>query len=167
MKYIDFDDVILNTSEILIDAYNKKYNTSVSYICDDNFFINYDYNKLLVESSQINNSINVIKSFDPNEVTILTKILSLDNEGMAKINYLRKNGVKCNIVLVPEHVKKCDVVNASGNILVDDLISNLVDWENAGGKGIFFDRYNNRVDARGDVNTRFESTDTLEILNKY
>lgn len=167
MIYIDFDDVILNTTEVLVNTYNLEHNTKVDYVTDENFMINYDYNKLLNDSDSINNSIEILKRLDQNKISILTKVLSLDNEGLAKINYLRNNGIECNVILVPEHAKKTDVVKVEGCILVDDLIKNLDDWSNKGGISIFFDRYGTNIDALGVKNTKYESTNSLEILNKY
>ena len=167
MIYIDFDDVILNTTEVLVNTYNLEHNTKVDYVTDENFMINYDYNKLLNDSDSINNSIEILKRLNQNKISILTKILSLDNEGIAKVKYLRSNGVKCNVILVPEHIKKTDVVDAKGNVLIDDLISNLDDWSNNGGISIFFDRYGTNIDTLGVKNTKYKSTNSLEILNKY
>ena len=167
MIYIDFDDVIVNTSEVLVNTYNLEHNTKVDYVTDENFMINYDYNKLLNDSDSINNSIEILKRLDQNKISILTKVLSLDNEGLAKIKYLRNNGIECNVILVPEHAKKTDVVKVEGCILVDDLIKNLDDWSNKGGISIFFDRYGTNIDALGVKNTKYKSTNSLDILNKY
>ncbi len=166
MIYIDFDDVILNTSEVLGRKYYND-NILIDYVKDADFVINYSFNKLLKESSIINNSIEIIKKLNYKKVAILTNILSLDNEGLAKINYLRNNGIECNVILVPEHAKKTDVVKVEGCILVDDLIKNLDDWSNKGGISIFFDRYGTNIDALGVKNTKYKSTNSLEILNKY
>ena len=167
MKYIDFDDVIMNSSEMLIKAYYNNKAAPDSYFKDDDFIINYDWNKLLKESKVINNAIEIIKEFDPKEVCILTKILSLDNEGGAKIKFLRDNGIKCNIMLVPEHSKKTDVVDPKGCILIDDSLNNLEDWESHGGIPIFFDRFNKNQDGWGKQNTKYKRTDTLEMLKEY
>ena len=64
MIYIDFDDVILNTTEVLVNTYNLEHNTKVDYVTDENFMINYDYNKLLNDSDSINNSIEILKRLD-------------------------------------------------------------------------------------------------------
>lgn len=167
MKYIDFDDVIMNTSEMLIKDYYKGTASPDSYFNDDDFIINYDWNKLLKESIVINNAIEIIKKFNPKEISILTKILSLDNEGSAKIKFLRDNGIKCNIILVPEHNKKSDMVDPKNCVLIDDSLNNLEDWQNHGGIPIFFDRFNKNCDGWGKTNTSFKSTDTLEILKDY
>ena len=167
IKYIDFDNVILNTDEVLIREYYNDGRTDHKCFNDDEFLINYDYNKLLMKCDIINDAIHIIKRFDPKEVAIITKILSLDNEGKAKIEYLRKMGVKCNIYLVPEHAKKTDVVLAKGNILVDDSLHNMDDWASQGGISIFFNKYNKNEDGWGNKNTKYDCTDTLQILDKY
>ena len=167
MKYIDFDDVIMNTSEVIIKKYNNDESAPIVYFDDDEYIKNYNWDSLLHESKPINNAIEIIKSFDPNEVTILTKIISLENEGIAKVKFIREMGIKCNIILVPEHIKKTDVVMAKNNVLIDDGLKNLDDWEKAGGKAIFFDRFNTGIDGWGVKNTKYESSNTLEILKKY
>ena len=76
-------------------------------------------------------------------------------------------GVKCDIILVPYTVKKTDVVDARGNILVDDAIYNLDEWALAGGTPIFFDNYGTNIDGWGVENTMYRRTRSLNILRKY
>ena len=84
-----------------------------------------DWNYIIYNSEIINDSIYYLKHIDPSQSAILTKIHSLSNEGMAKIKWLRENRVKQNIVLVPYLFKKTDVVDARGNLLVDDCLKKL------------------------------------------
>lgn len=70
---------------------------------------------------------------------ILTKVHSLTNEGSAKVDWIRRNGLKQSIILVPYDVKKTDMAMVSGNILIDDCLRNLDDWVNSGGYPILFD----------------------------
>ena len=167
MIYIDFDDVIVNTSEVMVKMRSNDKNAPVKYFNDPNFIINLDWSEFLKKVSVLKNAINIIKSFNPNEITILTKVHSLDNEGAAKIHFLRDNGVKCNIMLVPVNGNKSDVVYMKDAILVDDQLHNLEEWENNGGKGIFFDRFGVNADGWGNPNTKYDKIESLDELSKY
>ena len=41
--------------------------------------------------------------------------------------------IKQNLILVPYYCKKTDMVDPDGNILVDDCLYNLYDWEDKQG----------------------------------
>ena len=164
MKYIDFDGVIKDTYlPLFSDYFERKANGE--YVDDTRHVINKNWREVLKNSHVIEDAINIINSM--NDVAILTKIHSLENEGVAKIKDLRNLGVTCDIILVPYPVKKTEVVNAKGNILVDDSIFNLDDWKAAGGIPIFFDSYGNNIDGWGMENKHYTRTKTLNILKKY
>ena len=61
------------------------------------------------------------------------------------------------ILFVPPHVKKSQIyLPNNGEILIDDSIKNLIDWEQKGGKSIYFSE-------KSDVSSQFE---TIKALNK-
>ncbi len=157
MLYIDFDGVILDTDFIIDRDYSK-----IDDIKRSDFIKNYDWNKLVNEASVINNSLDNLKNskFD---TYILSKISSM-NEGIAKVNYLRDNGVLTNIHLVPTKISKSDVVSVRGNILIDDKVYNLDEWVDNGGIGIFFNKDNLDYDVRGNENTKYKKINSLVIL---
>ena len=165
-KYIDFDGVIMDTYMPLFCDYFAKRDAGI-YVDDTEHVISKNWQEVLNNSLVINDSIRIIKELNPNDIAILTRIHSLENEGVSKIKFLRDNGIMCNIILVPYQVKKTDVVLANNSILVDDAIFNLEEWEMAGGLPIFFDTYNNNVDGWGVENKKYIKTRTLEILKKY
>ncbi len=165
-KYIDFDGVIMDTYLPLFQDYLEKRKEGI-YVDDTIHVINKNWQEVLTNSVVINDAIRVIKELNIDNTAILTRIHSLENEGVAKINFLRSNGVRCNIILVPYQVKKTDIVSAKNNILVDDAIFNLNEWEMAGGLPIFFDTYQNNIDGWGVENKKYPKTRTLEILKKY
>ena len=162
-KYIDFDGVVKDTYIPLFEGYIKQDNHD--YVSDKEHVIKKDWMYVLKKSPIINNAIEIINSM--NDVSICTRIHSLENEGVAKIRDLRSLGVKCDIILVPYQVKKTDVVYAKDAILVDDAIFNLEEWEQAEGFPIFFDLLGTNVDGWGYPNKRFVRTRTLDILKKY
>ncbi len=155
--YVDFDGVILDTDFIIDRDYSK-----IDDIKRSDFIKNYDWNKLVNEASVINNSLDNLKNskFD---TYILSKISSM-NEGIAKVNYLRDNGVLTNIHLVPTKISKSDVVSVRGNILIDDKVYNLDEWVDNGGIGIFFNKDNLDYDVRGNENTKYKKINSLVIL---
>ena len=165
-KYIDFDGVILDTYLPLFHDYLEKQKEGI-YVDDTIHVINKNWQEVLENSAIIENSIKIIKELNPDNTAILTRIHSLENEGVAKINFLRANDIKCNIILVPYQVKKTDIVIAKDNILVDDAIFNLNEWAIAGGIPIFFDTYDSNIDGWGVANKKYTKTRTLEILKKY
>lgn len=147
MRYIDFDGVIMDVEDNLFSEwreepgrYNLPWNNEIRYIKRS------DWKNILCESEIINDAINILKKMDVKETAILTKIYSLENEGTAKINYLREHGVKQDVILVPYNLKKTDIVKARGNILVDDSIEELLEWEKMGGYPMFFDREDKDID---------------------
>ena len=155
MRYIDFDGVILDTEDILFyDWRNEPERFNMPWDTEERYVERARWNDILEQSSVINNAISILKNMDYKDTAILTKVHSLGNEGVAKINYLRKCGVKQNIILVPYNMSKCDVVDVRDNILIDDSIRNLVEWESMGGYPMFFDKDNSNLDSNGEYNSK-------------
>lgn len=153
MRYIDFDGVIMDTDDLLFndwrkypERYNLPWDNIVRYIQRK------DWEEILNKSEIINDGINTLKNMDINTTAILAKVYSLENEGVAKINYLRNCGIKQDVILVPYNLEKTDIVKAQGNILVDDSLKNLSDWEMQGGYPMFFDKNENNIDSFGKYN---------------
>ena len=163
-KFIDFDGVIKDTYHPLFEDYFER-RANGEYVDDTLHVIRKDWIYVLEKSPIINNAINIINELD--DVTILTRIHSLENEGVAKIKDLRALGAKCDIILVPYTVKKTDVVDAKGNVLVDDAVFNLDEWAMAGGIPIFFDNRGTNKDGWGVENKKYVKTRSLDILKKY
>ena len=136
------------------------------YIDDTEHVINKNWQEVLDNSLVINDAFEIIKELNPTDTAILTRVHSLENEGVTKIKYIRNKGVKCDIILVPYQLKKTDIVIAKDNILIDDAIFNLEEWEMAGGIPIFFDTYKNNIDGWGVENKKYVKTRTLEILKR-
>lgn len=135
-RYIDCDGVILNTEEGLFDRYHEIKKQNPSYKRGQ-YLAELDWEFWINQAQVINDAINILNSHDPNAADILTKVHSL-REARIKIDYFRKKKVKNNIIIVPSDVSKASVVSANGNILVDDSVTNLIDWENENGIPISF-----------------------------
>lgn len=97
---------------------------------------------------------------------ILTKVHSLTNEGSAKVDWIRRNGLKQSIILVPYDVKKTDMAMVSGNILIDDCLRNLDDWVNSGGYPILFDINDKKINRLEIVPEKHYIVDEIVKANK-
>lgn len=164
IKYVDFDGVIKDTYQPLFEDYWKKRKNG-EYIDDTEHVIRKNWIYVLAKSPIINDAIRILNEVDNS--CVLTRVHSLENEGVAKIKDMRELGLKRDIILVPYQLKKTDVVDAEGNILADDAIFNLDDWFLSKGIPIFFDNLGNNVDSWGRKNTKYVRTRSLEILKKY
>lgn len=155
MIYIDFDDVILDTETLLFKEWRANPNSfdlpeseKIKYIQKANL------NYIITNSPVINNSLDYLKKMNPKYNAILTKIHSMENEAYAKFKWLRDKGIILPIIFVPFYCKKSDIVNASGNILIDDCLKNLDDWVEMSGKGISFDMNNDNIDSWQQPNAK-------------
>ena len=157
--YVDFDGVILDTDSILDMEYSK-----VKDVKRSDFVKNYDWEKLVNNATIINSSLYNLKH-SKQDIYILSKISSM-NEAIAKVRYLRDSDVFANIYFVPTQISKSDVVIARGNILIDDKIYNLEQWEEKGGIPIFFNKDNQDYDVRGNKNIKYKKIFNLDILTE-
>ena len=153
MRYIDFDGVILDTEDLLFHEWRK--NPEHHFLPDEDkvvYIRNCNWRDIINNSPVINDSIYILKNMDKDASSILTKIHSLE-EGYEKIIYLGNNDVKQNVILVPYPASKIQVVRPNKNdILIDDSIKNLTEWQAMGGYPMFFDLNNNNVDSWGIYN---------------
>ncbi len=154
--YIDFDGVILDT-DTTIDNIIKDINVDKKeYIRTCN------WDNLLNNTDVINNSIKYLRE-SKLDINLLSKISTLE-EGIAKVKYLRNNNINMNIHLVPTKISKSDMVNPKGNILIDDKVYNLDEWNSKGGVSVFFNKNNNDIDIYGKANTKYKKINDLSIL---
>lgn len=104
------------------------------------FFEELDWFELLEEAKVINNAIDYILEAQSKskQIAILTKIHTL-LEMEAKVRALRSRNVEIPILFVPPHIKKSQIyLPNNGEILIDDSVKNLIDWEQKGGRGLYF-----------------------------
>ena len=163
-KFVDFDGVIKDTHRALFNDYKTKLDNG-EFVSDTEHVIKKDWIYVLENSPIINDAIKILNELD--DTFVLTTVHSLENEGVAKIRDLRYLGARCGIILVPYLLKKTDVVDAEGNVLLDDAIFNLDDWFVKRGIPLFFDTYDTNIDGWGKENKRYIRTRSLEILKKY
>ncbi len=155
MRYVDFDGVILDTEDILF--YNWRLNPNRKSLTEKDkieYIKQSNWKQIINEAKEINDALYILKNSSILDYTILTKIHSLENEGYEKIKFLRSKGIKQNIILVPYLLRKTDIVSAKDNILIDDSIKNLIDFELDGGYSMFFNKDDLDYDNFGIKNTK-------------
>lgn len=133
--FIDFDGVIFNTEKELIKQKKNKPNMTW-----DKFLEQVDWLEIIKKSPIIENAINYIKiaQNESKQIYIITKIHTIE-EGVAKTEALRYNNINVPILLVPQNISKSQIyLPLNGEVLIDDNINNLIEWEEKGGKSIYF-----------------------------
>lgn len=160
-RYVDCDGVIFDSEIWLFDEEYRslKIKNEIDKI---KYIQNKNWDEILRKSEVINDAINILKEL--RDVAILTKVHSMENEGVAKIRLFRSLDVKSEIILVPYPLKKSEVVDPKGNILIDDTIHNLDDWKKGGGIPIYFNKDNEDIDNWGNVNRTYAKVNSLEYL---
>ncbi len=134
--YIDFDGVILDTIPHLYNAADE----AGKERHDVAFYATFDFKKILKDENILNDSINCIKRIIESKkfnVSILTHINSLQ-EGIDKVEYIRKYFKDITIILVPKQISKTKMIHTEGSILIDDYAHNLREWESEGGISVRF-----------------------------
>jgi len=167
-KYIDFDGVIVDTLPLIFAEWAKIPNYDSLSLEEKIYYASKQNWKEILEKAQIiNDSINALKSISTNDSAILTKVNSLENEGIEKIKFLRRHGVKQEVILVPFTVKKTDVVDPMLNILIDDTVHNLDEWQESGGRTFFFSKDDSDIDCYGVKNKTHTKIKTLKNIKYY
>lgn len=153
--YIDFDGVILDTWEVISNEYYNKFEST--YIDEESvkkLMVDIGWKNILKNSKEINDSIKQINQISEiYDTCILSKVNSIDEE-KEKRKFLLNNRIK-NMCFVPYTSSKTQYVEPQDNILVDDDIRNLEEWEQQGGKAIFFNKDLNNCDSYGNINDKF------------
>lgn len=159
--YIDFDGVILDTWEIIFTKYQKKFNTEeIDEIKLKKVMLEIGWESILKNSREINNSLEKIKQLNKKQnVCVLSKVNS-EEEEKAKREYLLENGINA-MCFVPYISSKTQFVEVKGNILIDDDLKNLNDWQNRGGIPIFFNENLDNYDSYGKKNDKYLITNDL------
>lgn len=147
--YIDLDGVILNTEELLLEEKDTKY-PNLSY---REYFVDIaSWIDIARKSQSINYSVEIIRELEylKKKLIIITKINSV-KEMEDKLNHLRNERlINSPIMFVPFNALKSQIaMPSSGDILVDDTMSNIYDWELCGGCPYLFNNpdieYHNKV----------------------
>lgn len=133
--YLDCDGVILDTINFTYKMIEER---GISEDKIDDFFKHLSWKNLIEEAGEINNSIEKIKELSKHfDVEILTHVNS-EEEIREKFKYFSRVLPDIKLNVVPKIIKKGDIVNPKGAILVDDFMPNLEYWYEMGGIPIKF-----------------------------
>lgn len=163
--YIDCDGVILDTESHLFDDYDKLKESNPD-LKRKIYLQNFNWEKYLETVKDINDALYLLKSFNYNNVDILTKVHSLE-EAVAKIAFFRRNNIKNNIIIVPSIVPKSSIVEAHNNILVDNNNENLENWVLNDGYAIYFGNSESNFVKINSLREVLDSSALKRTLRKF
>ena len=164
--YVDFDGVIMDTETHLFDNYESMLRDGI--VKDDReYMAMFNWEEHLKNSDIIADSIEILKRLKC-DVSILGKVCT-EKEKEAKLELLKSHDFNKPIIFVPFETKKCDSKNVevNVNILIDDTVHNLVDWEKSNGIPIYFNKDESLIDPWGNKNEKYKMIKTLELLYNY
>ena len=161
--YSDFDGVLYNTIDVSFSIMRENgCNMSDGKEIDNYFKKKLDWNRVFNEASMINNSIDKIKLLQESnlfkKIIILTKLSGNYHEERLKRDLIQMLLNDIPVITLQHELKKNMVVNAYGNILVDDEIKNCHFWNEDNGCAINFQKDN--VDLEHNI-----INDLLDIPN--
>lgn len=152
--YLDCDGVILDTINKSYQMIEEKRLKGEEV---KEFYQNIDWDELIELSGEIDNSISKIKILSNYfDIEILTHVIS-EKEGISKIKYFAKVLPNINVILVPKHIDKRDMVDPKDAVLVDDFFPNLQKWQEKGGIPVKFSNSNKKYNC-------ITITDLLDLL---
>lgn len=146
--YIDFDGVIMDTIPHLYKGFEKNKLDTMEEKDKIAYFSKFDFSTIIKDENILNDSIeciNKLKKSNLFQISILTHINSLE-EGIVKVNYIRRYFKDITIILTPKQIEKTDMVHSTGAILVDDYSGNLRKWKEKGGISIRFSEETTKSD---------------------
>ena len=142
--YLDCDGVILDTITKSYSILNER-----GIFSDEerrNFYREVDWDVLINVSGEIDNAISKIKILkDYFDIKILTHVNS-EKEAISKIKYFSSVLPEIEVIIVPKQIEKANMINPTGNILVDDYSPNLAMWEEKGGISVKFSNSGRKYD---------------------
>ena len=143
--YVDFDGVIVDTQEKINYLFSKFNNTITPEW--NKYLANINWRRdILPEASEINNSFGILKELYKmkRNIIILSRVFSA-NEYIDKLDYLHSKGIYCNFIPTFGRRNKSEYVRPNKNkLLIDDSETNVKDWLDHNGRGVFFT--NNAID---------------------
>ena len=144
--YCDCDGVILNTIQVAFSIMREHGCNLGNRQEVDAFFRNYiDWKEIFNRAEIINDAINQLRYIRKSglfgDVMILSKLSGGYDEERLKRALFAKTLPMVRVITLQYGLNKGSVVNASGNILVDDEIGNCEMWRKENGTAILFSPY--------------------------
>lgn len=160
--YVDFDGVLVDTWPVIEGIYNDMYNSNMIEEAKlRKMFQQANWDEILFQSKKNIENINIIKNNKEYEIKILTKINS-ESEKYSKINFLKESNINLEIITLNIDESKSTIVDPVGNILIDDELKNIEEWDKKGGIGILYSKNNDGKDSDGRINTEYEMISTFK-----
>ena len=143
--YLDCDGVILDTIKKSYEMIEERKLINEEEV--SSFYKNINWDELIIISGEIDNSISKIKVLSNYfDIEILTHVYSSTEENSKK-KYFAKVLPNINVIAVPKHIDKCDMVDPKDAILVDDFYPNLYNWQEKGGISVKFSNSDKKYDC--------------------
>lgn len=162
--YVDFDGILVDTWPTIEKNYrNIYYSDTIEEMKLRQMFQELDWKEVLYTSKKNKENIDIIRDNTKYKLKILTKINS-ENEKENKIKFLKKYGVGAEIITLYIDESKSTIVNPVGNVLIDDELKNIEEWEEKGGKGILYSKNDNNKDSDGKPNTKYKEISSLKQM---
>lgn len=166
MIYIDFDGVIVDTWPLICEHYKEVNNSDLMEEGKlKKLFAELDWEFVLNNSYQNKQNIQLLQNLSSDvissEIKILTKVNSKE-EKKQKGLFLKNNNINIKMIAVTFERSKADAVDPMNNILIDDEIKNLDEWEKKGGKSILYTKNDDNRDSDGVQNFKYK---TISILS--
>ena len=165
LVFVDCDGTILDDEDLLFEKWRQipgheflSEEEKIEYIKLSN------WREILYNSKDINDALYILRHVDPKRYAILSRVNSLDNEGIAKIQFFKDKKIEVPVFIVPYTYKKTDFVDPRGNYIIDNTIRECKEWEAKGGIPLFFDKNGNNIDGWGVYNSDgFERVNSIRI----
>ena len=159
--YVDFDGVIIDSETHLFDGLQRFYKNGL--VDNERDYLKLmDWYSYLKKCDFIPGSLDILKEYKET-MTILGKVCS-EQEEKAKRKILLENGYYKMPIFLDADDKKSRIVDPKGNILIDDTVHNLVDWEKEGGIPVYFNKDGIQTDPWKNTNPGYRSIKTLRNI---
>ena len=159
-KYIDFDGVFIDSETHLFDGFQYAYKNG--WVRNHREYLeNMDWYRYLHKCNIIKDSLEYLKSDKDSQ--LLGKVLSQQEED-AKTKILKEVGYDGTPIFIHADLPKSSAVDPRGNLLTDDTVHNLDDWDKKEGYCLYFHKDGIQKDPWGNINTKYKTTKTLKLL---
>lgn len=157
--YCDCDGVILNTIEVGFNIM-REIGCNMNNRKEVDYYFKHvvDWNDIFDRATFINNSIEQIKYLQKQkifeDILILTKLSGALHEERLKRDLFKEKLSDIKVITLQYDLSKSSVVQAKGNVLLDDEIHNCRKWDNENGVAVLFSTYMSNLESNIISNIR-------------